>query len=356
MVRAAAAAILGPTLLTAVYLAVIAPAQYTSTTAFAIRGAEVRGPDMLGAVGILAPTATSTDARIVSDYIRSPAMVETLRKQYGFNETYSRFSLDPFSRLSPKAPIENATEFWRRKVRVTYDHAAGSTTVTVQSSRPEDSLRLTRGVLAASEALVNSMSDRALGDLAMASAEDLKRKKAELDEAKRRLASFQARNAVVPASAPAQQAIGVVGAIDAQLAAKRVEAATAEQTFQPLSPQIVALRRQIDALEAERARAVARATSGVGESAASGEVEARTVLMDYEFAQKSYRVAQEAVEAARRQGTTERKYVVSYVPPQLPERSNYFSRFSTVLAVFFACALLWGVGALTWSVVKDHVQ
>lgn len=358
LARTAVAFILGPTILYALYLLLLAPAQYQTTTAFAVRGADRAPMDTLGVLGISAPSSNTLDARIVEEYIRSSAMVEALRERYGFNEAYSRFHLDPlFSRLSPSASNERATSFWRGKVRVRHDPASQSTIVELGAFTAEDSLRLSRGVLALSEELVNHMSDRAMSDLADAADREIQRKREEYETARDRLAEYQGRRfSGVDVSTPAQQAMALVGSIDSQLAQKRTELATMSQTYQPDAPQLAGLRREIAALEVERARAVQAALSTPGEQAAGGQIEAQAVLMDYEVAQQAYVAALQAAESVRRQSVNDRKYVVAYVPPREPERSNWWTRLGNVLAVFIGSALLWGVGALIYSIIRDHME
>jgi len=356
LARSAALFVLTPTVLTALYLLIIAPPEYTAGASFTIRGANQAPPDILGVVGIAAPTESSTDARIVSDYIRSSAMVNALRRAGGFNEAYSRFSLDPAAQINPRAAIETATRFWRSKVKVTTDVNTGATSFEVRAYKPQDALRLARGVLASTEATVNSLSRRPMGNLQQVNLDEVERTRQEFDAVKQRLAEFQGNNAVIPTNAPVATALNVVGGLDAQIAQLRAEYAAMLQTFQPTSPQAQAVQSKIDALEAERQRQVERALSAPGTGLATTEVEARALLLDYEFAQRAYHTAVAALESSRRDVRADAKYVVAYVPPVLPQKSNYWPRLWNVLAVFFGASLLWGVGALTYSVLKEHLR
>ena len=80
------------------------------------------------------------------------------------------------------------------------------------------------------------------------------------------------------------------------------------------------------------------------------------VLMDYEIAQQAYVAALQAAESVRRQSINDRKYVVAYIPPREPEQSNWWSRLGNVFAVLIGSALLWGVGALIYSIIRDHME
>ena len=357
LARSALVFILGPALLYALYLIILAPAQYETSASFAVRGAEGAPLDALGVLGIAAPGSHVQDARIVEEYIRSDAMVEDLRERYGFREAYSRATLDPLSFLPANASREKATRFWRDKVRVMHDPASQSTTVEVNAFTPGDSLRLSRGVLELSEALVNDMSDEAMTDLIDAAEREVERKRQDYETARDRLAEYQGRRfSGVDVSTPAQQAMALVGSLDSQLAEQRTELATMSQTYQPNAPQLTGLRREIAALEAERARAIQRAMSTPGEQASERQIEAQAVLMDYEFARERYVAAQQAAESVRRQAVNDRKYVVAYIPPREAEQSNWWSRLGGVLAVLIGSALIWGVGALIYSIIRDHME
>jgi capsular polysaccharide transport system permease protein len=239
---------------------------------------------------------------------------------------------------------------------VTSDINSGATSFSVRAYRPQDALRLARGVLASTEQTVNAMATRPMGNLQQVNVDEVERSKAELEAVQQRLAQFQATTAVIPTQAPVTQALGLVGGIDAQLAALRAEHAAMLQTFQPGSPQAQAVQGKIAALEAERARAVGRALSAPGENMANSEIEARALLLDYEFAQRTYHTAVASLESTRRDSRADTKYVVAYVPPEAPQKSNYWPRLVNVLAVFFAASLLWGVGALSYSVLKEHLR
>ena len=357
LARSAVLFVFVPTVLYALYLILLAPAQYQTTTAFAVRGAETSSADALGLLGISAPTSNTLDARIVEEYIRSHALVEGLRAEYGFNEAYSRFTLDPFSVLPRSASSERATQFWRSRVRIRHDAASQSTVVEVRAFTPGDSLRLSEGVLALSEDLVNRMSDRAMTDLMEAAQREIARERSEYEAARDRLAEYQGlRFSGVDVATPAQQAMALVGNLDSQLAAKRTELATMIQTYQPDAPQLTGLRREIAALEAERARAVQQAMTTPGEQASGRQIEAQAVLMDYEFAQQAYMRALQASESVRRQAINDRKYVVAYIPPREPEESDWWRRLGSIFAVLIGSALVWGVGALIYSIIRDHME
>jgi len=357
LLRSAIVLILGPTILFALYLTLIAPPQYHAEGMFAVRGAQAGQSDALSALGIVAPTSNTADAKVVENYIRSDAMVVALRERYGFNEAYDKFSLDPTAGLSSNASLRKAKQFWRKRVEVVPDPVTSGATVHVAAYTAEDAQRLAQGVLQLSEELVNALPRRALDDLISASEREIVAKRQAYDQARDALTAYQGRQfSGVGAATPAQQAIGLVGSIEGQLAQKRADLASQSQTFQPGAPQLTGLRGEIAALEAERDRAVSRSLTAPGERAASTEIEAQSLLLDFQTAQQQYQSAVAAAEAARRQQVIDRKYVISYVPPQRAQASDWWPRLTNILAVFIGASLLWGIGALVYSIIRDHVE
>ncbi len=357
LLRSAIICILGPTLLYALYLILIAPPQYHTSASFAIRGAQASTSDALSALGIVAPTSNSADAMVVENFIRSDAMVAQLREKYGFNTAYGRFSLDPTAHLSPKASLKSARAFWRHKVEVVSDPNTAGATIHVSAFSPEDSVRLARGVLAESERLVNSLPNRALSELIRAADEQVAVKREQYDDLREGLADYQGRQySGIDSTAPAQQAIALVGSIESQLAQKRTELATARQTYQPGAPQLAGLEREIAALEGERDLAIQRAAQAPGERAASSDIQAQTLLAEFQLAQQEYQAAVRAAESVRRQQVIDRKYIVSYIPPQTPQGSDWWARLLNIIAVLIGTALIWGICALVYSIVRDHAE
>jgi capsular polysaccharide transport system permease protein len=358
LIRSALICILGPTILYGLYLLLIAPAQYHASASFAVRGAQAAGGGgALAALGMLSPSSNAADAMVVETFMKSDAMVKGLRDNYGFDKAYDRFSLDPTARMPASASLRKATRFWRHKIDIEVNQLTAGATVRVSAYSAEDALRLSRGVLQLSENLMNSMPERALDDLVRESNRNVEEKRRLFEQARDALANYQgSQYSGVLAQTPAQQAASLAGSIESQLVARRTALATLRETYQPNAPQVVGLEREIAALEREQQRAIAAGRQAPGERAAASDIEAQTLLINFETAQATYQQAIQAVDGVRRQQVVDRKYIVSYVPPTMPAGSDWVSRLSSLVAVFLGAALLWGVAALIYSIVRDHVE
>ncbi len=346
---------MGPTLASAVYYAVIAPPQYKSEMEFTIRGRAKPAPDFLAGLGVPGAAGTTNDAHVVIDYIQSAGAIETLRRRYGFDQAYSRFSMDPTAYLAPRAAMEWAAPYWRHKIKAVYDGTADTITVSVRAYRPQDALRLAQGVLQASSDVVNDLNAGVQrGSMQQAGLQVAATKK-DYDAAKARLAQLQGNVNALSYDARTKEAEAEVGQIDAALAQLNVNLGTVAATFKPTAPQARAVQTQIETLKAARDRALKAASAAPGEAATTHDVMLQSALLDYQFAQKAYLSAQANMVAAQPQ-SQDKNFVVAFMPPRLPERSDYWQRFLNVIAVFVGSAVLFGVAALSYSVIKDHIQ
>ncbi|MDQ2762783.1 MAG: hypothetical protein M3Y22_04645 [Pseudomonadota bacterium] len=353
--RSVAIWVLGPTLLATIYYAVITPPEYETDTTFSIRGAQPASSGLLAGLGISTPAGTTTDPRLVVNYLASPAAIAELKAQFGFDRAFSHFSLDPFAYLSPNSSIEWTTWFWNNHMKAAYDTTSNDVNVQVRAYTPQESLRLAQGVLASAKSVEDVLNKEVQqGSLNLAIAQVASTKK-DYDASTRAITALQANVNTLTISTEATEAVALVGQIDTQLATLKVSQAAVQAAYNPNAPQSKSVANQIATLEAERTKEIAKAKASPGPSQAEHDVAVQAALLDYQFAQKNYFAAESALVAAQPQNQNQ-SFVVAYIPPVMPEASDYWIRFLNVVAVALASALLLGAGSLSYSVIKDHLQ
>ena len=353
--RILAIGILVPTLLVAIYYGIFARPGYLTEMKVTVQGLEPPTPDLLSGIGLPGITRNSNDGLVIVDFIESSELVRRLVDQYGFDLAYGQWSLDPFARVSPAAALEKKTVFWNDQSSADYDATSNVITIGVWAYSPEESLRLGEGVLAETESVVNSLNNRVQNEAVRVAEEEVDHRRDEYNDSRRRVIATRANRATTIEAESGQQ-LGVIGGLESQLATARVERAGAVAQFRPDSPQVRALDERIAALEQQRTLAIAQVRGGPGETEARADVSAQTALLDYEFAQQAYYAALQARQQAVSTRESERRYLVAFVPPRMPETSNYWARFANVFGAALASALLMAIALLGYSVVKDHMQ
>lgn len=347
--------ILVPTVLALIYYGLIARAEYQTDMQFTVQGLEQQAPDLLSSVGIPAVSQAGNDGQVIVEFVRSAEMVRMLEADYGFDAAYGGQTFDPAGSIDAGATIEDKQDFWRERTTAEYDSVSNIITVSVSAYSPAESLRLAQGVLSETEQVVNSLNSRVQNEAVEAADREVAERRREYDEA-RAIATSTRANRATTVQAESGQQLGLIGQLEGAIATARAERAASAATFRPDSPQMLAINERIASLERQRDAALAEIRSGPGSAEATRDVSAETAIIDYEFAQQAYYGAIRARQQAILTRENERRYLVAFVPPRLPEESNYWTRFTNVIVVAIAAALVMAIGALGLSIVRDHMQ
>lgn len=212
-----------------------------------------------------------------------------------------------------------------------------------------------QGVLAEANKAENALTAEVQqGSLNLALAQVAATKK-DYDAATREITNLTGNVNTLTISTETQEAVTLVGQIDAQLATLRVQQAGIQAAFQSNAPQAKSIAQQIAQLEAQRAAQIAKAKAAPGGPQAEHDIQVQAALLDYQFAQKNYFAAESALVAAQPQNQSG-SFVVPYIPPILAETSDYWLQFLNVAAIAIASAILLGAASLAYSVIKDHLQ
>ncbi len=337
------AVVVAPTLLTAFYFAFIASDRYVSEARFGVRRGDGAALDMLAGGTDLGKMAQAQDTLIVTEYIKSRALVESLQGDLDLRAIYSRDEADYLSSVSPDGSIEDLVDYWRWRATTAVELPSGIITLQVSAFTPEDAQTLARAVVTKSEALVNQMSERANSD-------ELKQAEAEFVRAEQKLkdiygAMRDLRNqeGVLDPAMTAE----ALGELLTELRKARLqvegELIVARETMNEDSPVVRRLKAKLEAIDGQIAKLTAQLTAaGGGEGAVSDQIGAfEDMELKREVAQDQYAAAALALENARIAADRQRIYLSTFVQPELAEDALYPLRLWNTLGVALALLVIW---------------
>ena len=94
-----------------------------------------------------------------------------------------------------------------------------------------------------------------------------------------------------------------------------------------------------------------------------GSEDLNQLIYDYEplqlnknLAEKKYTSALSSLELAKVEAQRKQRYLISFVPPNIPEKALEPDRTTNVITVFFGSLLLYAIGGLIWAAIKDHMR
>ena len=79
------------------------------------------------------------------------------------------------------------------------------------------------------------------------------------------------------------------------------------------------------------------------------------LVLEEELAMQRYGSALTSMEASRAEAQRQQSYLIAFVPPQLPSESTEPRRAWMILTVFAFASLIFAIGGLIWSAIKDHM-
>lgn len=349
------AVVLAPLTIVASYLFFVAADQYHSTAAFSIRSEESNSA-VSGLLGALTQVSSgsASDPDILFEYIRSQEIVEELDAEIGLSAIYRRAPDDWFFSLNEDSTIEDLLAQWDSMVHVTYESSNGILQIQTEAFTPDDAHLIAEAILQKSSLLVNKLSETARADAIRFASEELAEAEANLHDVRRRLTEFRRANRIVDPRADAQGQLGILTALQTELARALIERDSLTVNVQANDPRVTNLDTRIDSIN-KRIEAERHDLSG---SAASATVdifgEYEDFLVQQEFANAAYTQALAGLSAARAEARRQARYIAIHVEPTLAQTSLYpRSLLLTALTALF-CLLGWAVVMLVYYNVRDN--
>lgn len=348
-----------PTLVAALYLFLIASAQYRSEAQFVVRGLETQSAPASGVGQLLGISASLSpgqqEAQSIREYLRSHDAVRALRGQgIDLVAIYRRPGTDPLSRLwSPAPRAETLLDFYRDHVDVIYDPDDNITRLSVRAFDPADAQRIARALLALGEKRVNDYNSRLFdASLRVASGES-QRAQEELESIQRLLGGFRERERDIDPAATGAGGNRQIEEHQARLDRASALLADMRSKLSPSSPQVRAMATQVAAATAALNAARARQT-GQPEAVAGRLGEYEELRLQQDFAAKRYEAARTRLEQARTRAANEQLFIVAVVEPNLPEKPALPKPFRTTLLILIGLSVAYGIGWMLIAGVREH--
>ncbi len=353
-------AVLLPTLLTVAYLYTRAADQYASTLAFSIRSGD--NSVAAGLLGAFAQQVTSAgaDAEIVYEFVRSQKMIEAAQAALPLAEFYNRPNDDFFFSLGDGQSIEDVVDYWNWMTDVAFDPSTGIVRFEARAFTPEDAHAISSFVLAESTRIVNQLSEQAREDAIRVSRVVITEAEDRLRAARSAMREFRDIEQEVDPTENASATLGLVAALEQELARTQVELDAELQLVGERSPRVTQQRQRIASLEKQ----IAEERQRVGAGAAPGNVVERRLAnviseyevrkVDLEFAENAYVSALSAFEQAQIEAQRQARFLAPHIEPTLSVEPQYPQRALLSLATFGLLTVTWAVAALVVYNVKER--
>lgn len=366
--------VLIPTGLFGLYIYLVASDQYVSEARFAVRlvesdsgGSVIRGDSqadgpnaksVAAAVSpfVGAPNLGNENAEIVANYIHSRAIVDDVSRQVDLRAIFQRPEADLIARLDKDASAEELAAYWNRMVSVYVETSSGIVTVSASAFRRDDALAIAEAVLAASDALVNSLSRKVRADAMKTAEDEVRRSDGEVRFALSALTDFRNAHRIIDP----MQASEATGKLLLKVLSDKIETEAqlyvTQRSQGPNAPGINGTKARLDSIN----RHVSELQEQMaGEKQITGNLAATLAAFENlelkrQFAERMYGFARDGVERARIATIRQTVYLAVFVPPSLPQDHTYPLRTKDFLLVGIAALMIWICCVTIGASIVDH--
>jgi len=332
--------------------------QYASTVAFSVRREEVNSAsDILGGLRALSGSSSS-DTDILYEFLQSQKLVYEMNKDVDLVGAWSKPENDPFFSYDPGGSIEDLVDYWDRMVKIYYDSGAGLIEVRVLAFEAADATKIAQAILSKSSDMINELSAIAREDALGYARDELAAAVERLKLAREALTRFRNKHQLVDPSVDIQTQAGLLGNLQGQLAESLIEVDILNETTLANDPRLNQARRRVEVIE--NRIAAERRKLGIGSQIGAGEVfadlvgEYERLVVDREFAERTYTSALAAFDSTQAETRRKSRYLAAYVLPTTAETSRYPERFLLLALISLFTLLAWSITVLVAYSLKDR--
>lgn len=347
-----------PAAVVAWYLWERAADQYASTVGFSVRKEEVGSAvELLGGVAELSGSSSS-DTDILYEFLQSQTLVADIDKAIDLRTMWSKPQNDPFYALKEGGAIEDLLVYWDGMVKITYDSGAGLIEVRALAFDPEDATAIAQALFDRSSQMINNLSAIAREDAIRYAREELETGVERLKIAREAVTRFRNINQLVDPTQDTQVQAGLLGTLQAQLAEALIDLDIMRDTTRANDPRLTQAQRRVEVIE--NRIAAERQKMGLGGGEEAGEVFANLVseyerlVVDREFAERSYTSALAAYDASQAEARRKSRYLAAHVQPTKAESSRFPERTLLLMLTTLFLFLVWSIATLMAYALRDR--
>jgi len=149
---------------------------------------------------------------------------------------------------------------------------------------------------------------------------------------------------------------GVISALEGKLAETRAVYAEKSAYLKESSAEIRGLQNRIDGLESEVRRERARLSDEQGQGVGHLLAQYKPLLVEEELARQRYAAALMALESARAESQQQKRYLATFVKPNLPDASTEPDRLIDAISAILFALLFYSIFALCRATVREHID
>jgi capsular polysaccharide transport system permease protein len=338
------------------YYSVMASPRYVSQVQFVVKQASSGDIALAGLASFGATTPSMRDSLILKEYIGSREMAQALNKKLALKAHYESEQWDWFSRLHKNSSSEELIEYFQDHVVVKHDELSEILSVEVQSYQPEYSLKMAQILMESSDEFINKLGESMANQQLEYAQKDVDRAFKVLNEQQNKLLDFQNKHELYSPEQKGSALLSVITELETQIITLETEIKSLKAYLHNDNAEIVAKQYQVNALNEQLIEEKARLTSSDSQSLNQINASFQELKLNSELSVELYKSALASLEVVRAEAYKKLKYLLVVERPYLAQEAKYPKRLYSIATWFVVLLLIYGIGRLVFSIIKEHQE
>lgn len=339
------------------YYIFIAANRYVSESVLSVKSTTQDSGITTGLASLLTNNSISSeDINYLKSYIHSLDMLNILEEKIQIKELYQKQKLDFFYSISGSANQEEFLKYYQNRVKISNDSTAnGILKVEVEGFDPQSAHLIATTIVKESEKFINEISHKIAREQMRFAEEELLQFKNRYQQAKDELLAFQNKYGVFDPLKQAESALGLIGKLESNIAAKEAELLMMQSYINDSAPQIITIKSEIMALKKQLQKEKSKIASGATSQKLNDlAAKFQDLTIEAGFAESAYKAALKAYETARIEALRKIKQVVVVQSPSLPQSAKYPESIYNTLTAFMILSLIFGIVKFIRMIIEEH--
>lgn len=348
------AIVLLASLLVITYYGIVASPRYVSETQFVVKQAGTNEAALMGIAAIATTSSSSRDALIIKEYVLSREMAIKLDEKIALKEHYANPEWDFFSRLSKDATIEEYVEFYKNRITVRHDELSDILYIEVQAYTSDFALQLGQEVLQQSEAFINTLGDKMAQEQLIYAKKEVERLHNNMKAQQQRLLTFQNSNQLYSPEQQGSALLNAIGTLQSEVIQAEAKLKEMQSVMHDDAAEVRSQKNLISSLKQQLSEEKAKLTSDDQISLNKVNAQYQEIKLNTELAAAMYQSALSGMETVRSDAYRKLKHLLVIQHPRQPQEDKYPRRIYSVVTWFVSLLLIYLLGRLVWTIIKEH--
>jgi capsular polysaccharide transport system permease protein len=345
-----------PVLLSIIYFGFIASDVYISESRFVVRSPQRQIPTGLTSLLQGGGFSRSQDeAFSVQEFMLSRDALQELNAKLSVAKIFSNPAVDRISRfagIDPDDSFEALHRYYQKRVSINFDAASSILALRVSAFSAEDAYKMDMMLLELGEDFINQLNVRSRQDTIRFAASEVEAAKEKAKAAALALTEYRNSKAVFDPDRQSALQLQQISKIQDELIANKTQLAQLIM-LTPDNPQISALRKRLETLQAAMDAEMAKVT-GVQSSLANKAAEYERLTLERGFADKQLGLTLASLEEASNDAQRKQLYLERVVRPNRPDVAVEPHRVKAIFSTLAVSFIVWGIMIILLAGIREH--